>query len=321
MTINQTAYDTTVGQSYQKIMDKTQTMVQQAIVKDYINYNTYFKQVGEYQSFLITGNASSEAAIPTFTHPFEMEYSRNKYLVVDVRAFVKTQRNGTMDNMVVKNQGEYDLAKSRLGLNLLWLDGQYNTIRDLSIVPAAVFCSWISESFSKRYALDARDQILLSIISCYYYANLFVKEPIIEERDKEKLAAVIIRSTKAPPPLVFQILERIEHPITNIDTFCQAVRAILENPRMDDFNPGLLVTILGNSWYGFNYKDLLAVALEHPPTWISIVYAALNDRGYRSTQISKIAERYAKSKGGDSFIKSLVALIKDISKSPTSSSY
>ena len=64
---------------------------------------------------------------------------------------------------------------------------------------------------------------------------------------------------------------------------------------------------MGNTWFGANAKEILAVALEHPPTWLSLVYIALKERSYKNTSLAKIALRYALNKGGNDFIRSFVS--------------
>jgi hypothetical protein len=51
---------------------------------------------------------------------------------------------------------------------------------------------------------------------------------------------------------------------------------------------------LKNTWYGNNAKELIATALEFPPAWITIVYAAMTEKTYRNSPIYKLIEIQAK---------------------------
>jgi hypothetical protein len=71
------------------------------------------------------------------------------------------------------------------------------------------------------------------------------------------------------------------------------------------------LTVTRNSWYGTNAKEIISVALEHPPTWAAIVFTALNERTFKNSMIYKIAERFGKRGASDEFIDSYISLVKD----------
>jgi hypothetical protein len=72
----------------------------------------------------------------------------------------------------------------------------------------------------------------------------------------------------------------------------------------------MLITLTGQSWFGLNAKEILAIALEHPPTWTTIVHHALQERTYRNSVIAKLAERYIKGSNRTDFINAM-ALFQD----------
>jgi hypothetical protein len=75
-----------------------------------------------------------------------------------------------------------------------------------------------------------------------------------------------------------------------------------------------LLTIVRNSWFGTNAKDYIAVALEHPPTWMAIVYTAIVERTYKNSMIYRVAEKAGKRGGAEEFIKNYTALVKEHTK-------
>lgn len=314
MSIFKTAYDTTVGKSF--VMSKVDNGLREAIIKDYIENNNYdIQKIGDLSPILITNRDKSEANIPYFSHPYllEMKESRDHktdYLCSDVRSYVTyTQSVNPENNLHIRNKMEFDLAKIRLILNMIWLSDRPRTLRDISPVPLIVFCSWISEGVSRRFALDPRDQLNLSIIAGIYYFSLFNESDTFTEDDVLRVTGAVIKATKAPSKDVISIFDRVEK-LGNVKDFCATVRNILENPRLDDFNEGLLISILSGSWFGTNAKEMLAISLEHPPTWIAVVYSSLVERSFKNSVIAKISDRYALAKGGNDFTRSLISVIK-----------
>lgn len=312
MSLFKTAYDTTAGSGF--MTAKIALAVKESFIKDNLkNSLGNLKPCAPYTPIFVTGQGMSEANIPYFSHPLIVEdLQQNKFLCIDVRSFVRVGNGNIENNFNIKNQTEYNLAKSRLALNLIWIAQRPEYLKDLSHVPNAVFASWISESLSRRFALDPKDQLLLAIVSSFYYQTLFTEFNTFNENEVLKMASSVIKATRAPAKLVFETIDKIES-ISNISEFCNVCKQVLENPRLDDLNAGLLITIIGSSWFGMSAKEILAVSLEHPPTWISVIYSALTERTFKNSMIAKIADRFAGSKGGEDFIKSYVSLVGTIS--------
>lgn len=315
MSIFKTPYDTTVGKSF--VMAKVTNAIQESIIKDYINNNNFgIEKIEQLGAILITNRDSSESNIPYFAHPFlvrmtDIRKDGEDYLCSDVRPFVSYDTQNT--EVHIKNKMEFDLAKIRLILNMIWLSDKPRNLRDISPVPLAVFCSWISESVSRRFALDPKDQMSLSIISGIYYFSLFNESDTFTEEDLLRVTGAVIKATKAPSKDVISIFDKVEK-LSNIKDFCTNVRNILDNPRLNDFNEGLLISIISGSWFGTNAKEMLAISLEHPPTWIAIVYSSLVERSFKNSVIAKISDRYALSKGGSDFTKGLISLVKQFTQ-------
>jgi len=56
---------------------------------------------------------------------------------------------------------------------------------------------------------------------------------------------------------------------------------------------------------GANGKELITLSLEHPPTWISLVYAAITQRTFKRNYVTTVVERLSKRGNGDAFVKAL----------------
>ena len=95
----------------------------------------------------------------------------------------------------------------------------------------------------------------------------------------------------------------------NINDFVAAIKVALENPRLNNFNTVVLLTLVRNTWYGNNAKDYISISLEHMPTWLAIVYTALNEKTYKSSMVYKIREKIKKASNLDTYIKSYEDLV------------
>lgn len=321
MTVFNTAYDTTAGRGFST--NKVISAIKESVVKDHIqqmNTGIHSGLESDTHAILISNHYPSQAAIPYFTHPILVElgtlktHFKSKLLCTDVRAFAvaaKEKIDSSSSDFDVKNKMEFDLARIRTILNLIWVTERPMKLRELSFVPIAVYASWISENISRRFALDPKDQYSLAILSAIFYQTLFSNEnPLSEEESKTKIATMVMRATKAAAKDVYQVLDQVEE-LKDLKDFCNAAKSILDNPRLQDFSEGLLITLLGTSWFGTNAKEMLAVALEHPPTWLAIVYASYVERSFKNSAIAKISERYGLNKGQNDFSKALISLVSE----------
>jgi len=305
MSIFKTPYQTTVGKN--SIVSKVdlalkETLVLTDIVNDKSQDQPYLK--------MIAGVEGSEKNIPAFVHPFEVSsVDGNTYLCMDMRPFVRVDNNKIGDeSIIIRNGSEYKLAEARLIMNKSWIINGPQSISGLSMMPCSVFASWVSEGISHRFALDPLDQLKLSILASFYYQSLFLTSEEFDSETKEKMNSVCMKVTRAPAKIVYETTDRVSK-LSNIVDFCEAVKTILQNSRLVDFNAGFLITVLKNSWFGTNAADIMAVSLEHPPTWVSVIYTALSERTFRNSNLCRISERYNKD---TSFVKAFVQLANDV---------
>lgn len=316
MTIFKSAYDTTAGSGFPTA--RVVHALKESVIKDSIDalhteIATNFQE-DEYHAVLLANQGESLALVPHFTHPIIVDVKdyikypnqlRTKVIFSDVRSFASVKE--ITGEFVIKNKMEFDLTKLRTVLNLIWVKDDPLSLRDISHVPAAVYSSWISEGISRRYALDPKDQMQLAIISGIFYFTLFQNEEF-DEQGKMRVSFAVSRAIRVSSKDVHDVIDQLTE-MKNIKDFVKNIKAVLQNTRIDDFNEGMLISILGNSWFGTNAKEMLATALEHPPTWLAIVYSSFVERSYKNSAIAKISERYSLSKGQNDFTRCIVSAI------------
>lgn len=318
MTVFNTAYDTTVGKGFPTI--KIISALEEAVIKNsfHTGMNVFTNSLDDSTGGYLMSNQFPEFSdVPYFTHPVLLDLKKinkdqlqyEKLFVTDVRSFAIVDHKDFHGNFIVRNKMEFDLAKIRTALNIVWVADSPLRLRDLSFVPASIYSSWISEAVSRRFALDPKDQLMLSILSCIFYYSLFIEQDKFEDTEKMRIVGAVSKATKASMKDVSDVIEQIES-LNGIKDFVKTVKAVLQNTRLDDFNEGILVSVLNTSWFGTNAKEMLSVAIEHPPTWLAIVYSSFVERSFRNSAIAKISERYALNKGQNDFVRSIVSTVK-----------
>lgn len=313
MSIYTDSYQTTIGSVY--ATDKIVSSIKESIIKDYIDEVTLGVRGNEDISpIFITGSFASEANIPIFTHPISINYKNKRYLVTDIRHFI---RKGTPFSDIesgIRNRTEFNFVKGRAVLNMLWLAGYANQMRMGLSFAGTVYAAWISEAISRTYALDFKDQTTIAVIASFFYQTLFKDTKEWTEDELERLVIHTIKATKTDETFVMPIFKKIieQNPkFSTLEDFCKAVVNNVENVRLTNFGLGMLLTLIKSSWYGTNSKDILSVSLEHPPTFISIIYTTLNERTYKNSILYKIAERFGKRGESDEFMKTYASMVKE----------
>lgn len=297
------AYQTTVG----SVVDtkQTQKAIIESIIKDGVQTMTLnVDNQGDYNLFFITGKYDSEDNIPLFTHPIVIKHNNQNYLVSDLRYYIRKTdiRYGMPVQDSIRNRTEFNFAKSVAVLTLAWLNGENSSIKTNLSFAGSVYANWISEMVRKTYALDFKDSIQLTVIAHYFYQSLFVDQIEVTEDMKQKWVVHTIKATGLKATDIFEIYDTLPG-MKNIEDFCHVVSKNLENVRLSSFNLPTLLTILSNSWYGTNAKEVIRVALEHPPTWNALVYTALSERTYKNSVVYRVAERLGKRGVADEYMR------------------
>lgn len=312
MTIRVSSFDTFMGRTL--VIDKTIAAIKEAMVRDNLADYTLGYVKDKARCVFVTGQYSSESNIPYFFHPIILEdkHKSEIYVVSDIRPFVELPLYGSgSDEIKVKNKTEYDFHTRRAAFQLDWINGFNSLLKPSLPLAGAVFAGWISEAITKRYALDPKDRLDLMIIAHFYYQSLFYPESEFDEDIKQTFSVHTIKATKAPSSnMVFDIFDRIGR-MDSLEDLCENIKNILSNVRLKDFSLPVLYTITGNAWYSVKSAETLAIALEHPPTWITIVMSALNDRTFRNSMIARIAEKTAKGSTLTDFTNTCNQILKD----------
>ena len=219
--------------------------------------------------------------------------SQDVVVVIDSRPFLKFTSNGDQS---FTSKPEYQLLLTRGLMNDAWVSLPINRLKNLGELPVSTYANWISQNIARRFSLDAGAQLDIYIMSGIFYETLFMDGAVeIDVNKQSSLIASVTTNLKTQSKLVLEVMEKMESKnivLSDMVSFCQAIRDVTENVRLKDLNHGLLVSLLKGTWYSANAAEILAIAIEHPPTWLSLIYTALTEKMYRKSGISAIVERF-----------------------------
>lgn len=318
--INSTAYDTTLGsavhtepiqKSILKALTETPKILDLTLGMPGIDRNSIF----------ITGEYDSENNVPLFTHPIQVFKNGKTYIASDLRLYLREPGKRDHDRIGdediesrIRNRTEYNLAKSRHAIQALWSDGRHESIGNSTRWAATVFASWIADALQRSMALNYLEAEEVRVVAIMYYHSLFTKDggdDVIERNLMHTAKAVKFDSAR-----VFQTWDQVKHlqdfdyGKLDVNGLCDMLRVCVSGGRLNAMNAGLLVSTMRNSWYGTNAKDIILAALEHPPTWLAVLYTALHERSYKTTAVAKLAENLGRRGLSDEFEHAYVELVR-----------
>lgn len=251
----------------------------------------------------IKGVTALSESVPSFPHPIEVSLMAGDYTIVDLRPYTRVSKSGEIE---ITNTGEYNLAIVRAMLQNNWnQDPQELLFGDF---PPMIFMKWLGGAITSKLGLNPEEQVMLNMVTGFYYFSLFNEENF-SETEKLQIAKRVAKLSFIPLDTAVDIAERLDY-MESLDVYIDTLKEMVRSPRIDNLNSGLLLTILGNSWFGFNAKEMTATAIEYPPLFISMVLAALESRSYRKSYLGDLVYRNDKRNMGKDFSKLVYHSIK-----------
>jgi hypothetical protein len=252
--------------------------------------------------------------VAPFTMPLEFETAHGEAIAVDARGFM---RGNDADSLKVVQPGEYEGAVLQAALTRIWRRNGATEMRRWNDLAAKVYIRLVSETLVRVLHLSAYDQQPLAVLTGYFYYTLFIgnqeilRNEAITHEEREKIIVAVSRITRVNPSKVEEIIrEDLTRPYT-LQDFAEMLKREIPTPRLEKLSDALIMQMLGGIWYGGNARQLVAVALEFPPAWLTMIFQAVNDRGFRGAGLTKMVEDNNKQDAGARFTRDVLNALED----------
>jgi len=304
MTIYKTAYDTFACHTF--VMSR----VKHAL--DAVYHTGQLQNIPRSSAYQLQGGFPLANEVPAFAHPIQLDKGHDHDEVapvaMDARAFGKYDSH--VGGFVVRNKTEYDFLVLRTRLTNCWVREAPSLLLNVGTLAMKMYAQWIEQNVSKKFLLDPREQLVFRIYAAFFYWSLFQEhDHPLSAVDKHRAMATILKSTGAVAKEVTEVVEHFEKPINGIEEFCELASEVVSSIRLKALNVGVLYAILGNTWFNSNGKEIVAVALEHPPTWIAMITMASQDRSYKNSAVNHLLEKVDRRDKGVSFMRAVTVAL------------
>ena len=263
-------YDTVACKFYKKQMDKIESGIKRAVISGETYHASYKER--ELPVMFIHNNDE----IPVFNHPLTVTTATgNTVTVADGRAFMQQLRTGEYSIQ----QTPYNFNAIRGALQHKWTPGTAALYASCTIAPIRVFVRWMANTLCTRLSIPKECYGKISVLIGFYYLSLFTDKTKYGEEDFIRLSLQLSKAINISGSEIQNIIEHIPFVPAGIDDLAKLLRDYSDTVRTEKLTPAVIYQMMGTLWYGGSGYEITGVALEHPPTWLAMLWSAANEKG------------------------------------------
>ena len=286
-----TCYTTTLTKGLNAKTQEIASTIKQMLMLDSASFTTA-------QNGVIVARMEREN-LPYFDHP----------IIHDGQAFIDARKYHGKDGMLkTSSVGNYNFMLKRAALDLQWTINKapFDIFVDYA---AESFGTWYSNSICGRLGLDLDLNMKLKILGAVYYIGLFHTNK--EVPDDDVIAFLLRKIPKIfsfiPVEYVKRFIDEYEGSFIGIyrvvspyDTgnmfsiLTSTTNDVIDQKEAVNFHM-LLNTLCKGAFVDLDPVALAAIALEHPPTFISMMNAILLGGVQSQTSLGKIVDKNKKN--------------------------
>lgn len=282
MAIFYSPYETTIGSKFNT--DRSQTAIRQSLGLNYpwMKINEANKTVFIYPN----------PVVPTFSHPLTIETVKGlTYTFCDLSSFIRERQEG---EYAVANKPLFSLQTIRTVLTADLINNGTRSIKSLSPNVVKTYVDLITSSLSMAFSLNNEEVLALRALSGWMYYSMLHSDPYAGELEFDALVAKLAREINIPSSFLYRYLDQEFY--KNVGDFLEKIRQKISNPAVQKINEGLFYTVIAknlnaNVWIGLEKQEILAMSIEHIPTFVATLVICLSEQVFKNAGLTKMALR------------------------------
>jgi hypothetical protein len=282
MAIFYSPYETTIGSKFNT--DRSQTAIRQSLGLNYpwMKINEANKTIFIYPN----------PVVPTFSHPLTIETVKGlTYTFCDLSSFIRERQEG---EYAVANKPLFSLQTIRTVLTADLINNGTRSIKSLSPNVVKTYVDLITSSLSMAFSLNNEEVLALRALSGWMYYSMLHSDPYAGELEFDALVAKLAREINIPSSFLYRYLDQEFY--KNVGDFLEKIRQKISNPAVQKINEGLFYTVIAknlnaNVWIGLEKQEILAMSVEHIPTFVATLVICLSEQVFKNAGLTKMALR------------------------------
>lgn len=283
------------------------TTILKAVPHNYAHELKKIFQLGYYIRITkdLYGIIRDDMDIPPFIQPFSYVDNGKRFTFIDIRG-AKIDPYMSHGEYYKTSELKYKATILRGKLQSAWFNS-FNKDQFENLIPYAheIYGMWISSVLSKRFGLDQGQQFMIRAIAAIYFYGLFYKEfNHWQDPNTREMARLKLKGLKLSDMYTDHVVEAIPTQMNTLEDLVENIKKITGSVKLERLTSGVLISLIASSW-SQNEELTLALSLEHPPTFLSLILIAVEEAFYRKTGFAQIVEDVVKrnrdNKGNISF--------------------
>ncbi len=256
--------------------------------------------------FMLTPN---DPAVPPFAHPLPINTGKRLEYVIDVRPFTRLDSER---NVVISSRLDHKVSIERNIMQTRWYTEGSQAIFSLGNFQVKAFGMWLGNALRLRFALDPDAMLRVQIAASYYYLCISddTDALVYDEEAFFKIAQLLSTLWRVSAD---EVMGYIGEPkvLQNVHDLISSLIRISDSKRLERFNQVELYQIIGGSWFGGgNPRELIAIALEHPPTFVTLIYNAMTEKGYQKSMLGQMLGKSDRDNDAKAFMHNFEYMIR-----------
>lgn len=282
MAIFYSPYATTIGSKFNT--DRSQTAIRQSLGLNYpwMKINEANKTIFIYPN----------SVVPTFSHPLTIETVKGlTYTICDLSSFIRERQEG---EYTVANKPLFSLQTIRTVLTADLINNGTRSIKSLSPNVVKTYVDLITSSLSMAFSLNNEEVLALRALSGWMYYSMLHSDLFSGELEFDALVAKLAREINIPSSFLYRYLDQEFY--KSVGDFLEKIKQKINNPAVQKINEGLFYTVIAknlnaNVWIGLEKQEILAMSIEHIPTFIATLVICLSEQVFKNAGLTKMALR------------------------------
>lgn len=282
MAIFYSPYKTTIGSKFNT--DRSQTAIRQSLGLNYpwMKINEANKTIFIYPN----------SVVPTFSHPLTIETVKGlTYTICDLSSFIRERQEG---EYTVANKPLFSLQTIRTVLTADLINNGTRSIKSLPPNVVKTYVDLITSSLSMAFSLNNEEVLALRALSGWMYYSMLHSDLFSGELEFDALVAKLAREINIPSSFLYRYLDQEFY--KSVGDFLEKIKQKINNPAVQKINEGLFYTVIAknlnaNVWIGLEKQEILAMSIEHIPTFVATLVICLSEQVFKNAGLTKMALR------------------------------
>ena len=281
-----------------------------------------FRSPSEAKLVFITGCNDIERDLPVWNHPMVITMPNNdNYVVIDMRPYVRVPNEDMVDISSYATIGggfTYNIVRALYTAVVTKGKHDNDGMRpaEISAVEKTVsmgFMRWFVNSIVTSINLGSERAILQIVVLHYILSIMYDQDVTADNADVIYFKiARYLPGANNNVAVVKKTLENVAvlNPRDAVD-LCDNIKAVMPNTRITDINTKVIYSVIGGTWKGPNPSESIAMAFEHIPTLISILYSAADPKGFKFSKLTTYLKDNSRENGINDFLKTVDIFVKE----------